>query len=105
MNRELIAMCGAYCGLCEWKDKTGCNGCQHNKGKMFWGTCAVAVCCSDKGLLHCGLCPDLPCQTLQDAFDHPEHGDNGERLANLNAWAKGEDTIIKLGSFKTKQSL
>ena len=104
MDRELVAMCGAYCGLCEWKDRTGCSGCQHNKGEMFWGACAVAVCCSNKGLLHCGLCPDLPCPDLQAAFDQPEHGDNGERLANLKAWANGEDTIIALGSFKTNQS-
>ncbi len=104
MDREMIGMCGAYCGLCKWVEKTGCKGCQHNKGKMFWGTCAVAVCCADKGLMHCGLCPDVPCQVLQEAFDEPEHGDDGERLANLIAWANGEDTIIDIGSFKTKQS-
>ena len=104
MNKELIAMCGAYCGLCEYKERTGCNGCQHNKGEMFWGTCVVAVCCSEKGLLHCGLCPDLPCQALQHAFDVPEHGDDGERLANIKAWARGEDTIIAIGTFKRKQS-
>jgi hypothetical protein len=67
---------------------------------MFYGTCGVAVCCSEKGLLHCGLCESVPCETLQQAFDHPEHGDNGERLANLKAWAKGDETIIELGTFK-----
>ena len=103
MEKEMIAMCGAYCGHCEFKERTGCSGCQLQKGDIFWGTCAVATCCLDKGLLHCGLCPDLPCQALQEAFDQPEHGDNGERLANLKAWAKGEETIIALGSFKTKQ--
>ncbi len=72
-------------------------------GDMFYGTCDVAVCCSAKGLLHCGLCPSAPCQILQQAFDHPEHGDSGERLANLKAWAKGDDTIIALGSFASKK--
>ncbi len=33
---------------------------------------------------------------LQELFDNAEHGNNGERLANLKAWAKGEDTFIKL---------
>lgn len=83
MDREMIAMCGVYCGLCQWVEKTGCEGCQHNKGKMFWGTCTVAVCCVEKGLLHGRLCSDLPCQPLQEAFDNPEHGDDGERLVNL----------------------
>ncbi len=102
MDKELIAMCGAYCGTCAWKEKANCSSCQDYKGKMFWGTCQVAVCCTDKGLLHCGLCPDVPCTVLQEAFDHPEHGDNGERLANLKAWTKGEYSVIELGSFKTK---
>ena len=102
MDKKLIAMCGAYCGTCEWKEKTECKGCQDNKGKMFWGTCSVAVCCIDKAFLHCGLCSDLPCQVLQEAFDQPEHGDNGERLANLKAWAKGENAVIELGSFKSE---
>ncbi len=45
---------------------------------------------------------DLSCEALQQAFDHPEHGDNGERLANLRAWAKGEDTYYEIGTFESK---
>lgn len=104
MDKDQIGMCGAYCGVCNWKEMTGCQGCQFHKGQMFYGTCAVAKCCSSKGLLHCGLCPELPCDALQQAFDHPEHGDNGERLANLKAWAKGEDTFIELGTFQREQT-
>lgn len=103
MDKAMIAMCGAYCGTCKWKARINCLGCHHYEGKMFWGTCAVATCCIEKGLLHCGLCPDVPCQTLKEAFDHPEHGDNGERLTNLKSWARGEDVAIELGTFKTKQ--
>jgi len=95
-------MCGAYCGTCDWKEKTGCQGCQHHKGEMFYGSCNVAVCCTSNGFLHCGLCRNLPCPTLQQAFDNPEHGDDGERLANLKAWAKGDDAIIEIGTFKTE---
>ena len=96
MDKEQIGMCGAYCGVCVWKEKTNCAGCKANKGEMFWGQCAVATCCLAKGLAHCGLCFELPCSTVQEFFDNPEHGDNGERLANLKAWAKREDTFIKL---------
>ena len=96
-------MCGAYCGECDWKERTGCKGCQYHKGQMFYGLCRVAECCSDKGLLHCGLCAELPCELLQQAFDHPEHGDDGERLANLKAWAEGEDKFIPLGSLKKEK--
>jgi len=99
MDKQQIGMCGAYCGICEWKEKTNCPGCQACKGDMFYGECGVAKCCHGKGLLHCGLCSDLPCAELQQAFDHPEHGDHGERLANLKNWAKGDDTVIKLRTF------
>jgi hypothetical protein len=49
---------------------------------MFWGVCNVANCAIARGHPHCGLCPEVPCATLQGFFDDPEHGDNGERLAN-----------------------
>ncbi len=96
MDQQLIAMCGAYCGTCEWRPKTDCPGCLALKGKMFWGTCDVATCAVNKGLDHCGLCPEVPCATLQGLFDDPEHGDNGERLANLQAWARGEQTYTEI---------
>ena len=89
MDAQRIGMCGAYCGTCEWRAKTDCPGCLAAKGKMFWGVCSVATCALDKGFPHCGLCPEVPCATLQEFFDHPEHGDNGERLDNLRAWAQG----------------
>jgi hypothetical protein len=57
---------------------------------MFWGTCEVARCSIERGFVHCGMCPEVPCATLQGAFDNPEHGDNGERLENLKAWAEGQ---------------
>ena len=47
--------------------------------------------------------PDLPCDALRQAYDHPEHGDQGERLANLQAWARGEESFIKLGTFPKPQ--
>ena len=104
MDREQIGMCGAYCGVCDWKAKTNCPGCQASKANVFWGECAVAKCCCERSFNHCGLCSELPCDILQQAFDNPEHGDNGERLANLKAWTEGADTFIEIGKFGPKDS-
>ena len=100
MDTDMIGMCGAYCGICEWRPRTNCAGCQASKGDMFWGVCSVAKCCVSRGFTHCGECPELPCDELQAAFDHPEHGDRGERLINLKAWAAGGSTYVALRSPK-----
>ena len=94
MDKDRVGCCGAYCAVCTWPEKTGCKGCKASAGDMFYGECGVAKCAIGKGLAHCGLCPDLPCALLQAVFDHPEHGDKGQRLANLKAWADGEDTYV-----------
>jgi hypothetical protein len=96
IDKQMIGMCGAYCAVCEWRERTNCAGCQKNKGDMFWGRCDVASCAVQRGYEHCGFCPDVPCPKLKEAFDNPEHGDNGERLANLKAWANGKETYLKL---------
>jgi hypothetical protein len=90
MDSRMLGMCGSYCGVCEWKEKTNCPGCQTAQGNMFWGECGVAKCAIGKGFHHCGECSEVPCEMLQSFFDNPEHGDRGERLVNLKAWARGE---------------
>lgn len=89
MDTNLIAYCGAYCGTCAWRERIGCKGCKANAGEMFWGTCDKASCCISKGLEHCGMCKELPCQKLRDLYEDPEHGDGGTRLANLRNWKEG----------------
>lgn len=96
MKQEMMAYCGTWCGSCEWREKTGCKGCKLQEGRLFWGSCAVASCAIGKGLQHCGECALLPCETLQAAFDHPEHGDNGERLANLLNWKNDIESMLKV---------
>jgi len=88
-DENMRAYCGAYCGTCEWREKTGCKGCKAQGGKMFWGECDKAVCCIGKGFEHCGSCPELPCRKLEELFSDPEHGDDGARLKNLEGWANG----------------
>jgi hypothetical protein len=101
-DHTLIARCGAYCGDCSWKEPLQCPGCLGALGDMSWGTCQVAKCSLAKGYTHCGECPELPCDILQGAFDEPEHGDGGERLANLQAWARGEQNYIPIGTYPRK---
>lgn len=86
---KMKAFCGTDCGLCEWKDKLNCKGCQDSQSHMFWGQCDKAKCCIEKEYAHCGFCSDMPCQKLLDLFADPEHGDNGTRLTNLRNWTKG----------------
>jgi hypothetical protein len=75
--------CGIDCAVCTWRESSGCAACKENRGKMFWGNCRVAACCSGRGLEDCGQCAEYPCGLLREfAFDR-EHGDGGERLANL----------------------
>lgn len=100
MDKQMIGMCGAYCGVCEWKEKTNCPGCQTCQSKPFWGECSIAKCSIGKGYNHCGYCSNLPCDKLQDAFNNEEHGDNGERLINLKNWASGKENYLKLRTLK-----
>ena len=96
MDDNMKAMCGAYCGTCEWKEPCHCPGCKACHGEMFWGVCDKAKCCISKGYEHCGQCLEMPCQLLQDLFNDKEHGDHGARLNNLRNWASGKDTYEKL---------
>lgn len=96
MKAEMMAYCGTYCETCDWKEKMNCKGCKAHAGEVFWGSCKIAVCSIEKGLNHCGECPDLPCEKLESAFNDPEHGDKGERITNLRMWAKGEPSMLKV---------
>ena len=96
MDKQMIGRCGTYCGVCEWREKTSCPGCQECNGKPFWGNCAVAKCSIEKGLNHCGHCSDLPCEVLVAAYNTPGHEDNGERLLNLKNWASGKEEYLEL---------
>lgn len=96
MEQGMQAMCGAYCGICEWKEKFNCPGCRACAGKPFWGKCDKASCCMEKGLTTCGGCPDLPCDKLCRLFADAEHGDQGARLRNLKRWAAGGEGYEKL---------
>jgi hypothetical protein len=63
LNRRAAAACGGYCGGCESYAAGTCCGCGYQLGQTCRGECEVFLCCVvERGLEHCGLCPDLPCQ-------------------------------------------
>lgn len=94
-TKEAIFMIDTRCGLscegCYYKDAYSCGGCIDTQGHPFHGECPVAICCQDKGFIHCGQCPDMPCELLSQYSNDPEHGDNppGARIKQCKIWASG----------------
>lgn len=63
MRRRLAAVCGRYCGTCAPFLDGSCCGCAYQLGHPPGGECALFQCCVvERGLEHCGLCLDYPCQ-------------------------------------------
>ncbi len=81
--------CGLHCTGCSYKDATGCSGCIATNGHPFHGECPIALCCQEKGIVHCGECPDMPCDLLNAYSCDPEHGDTpeGARIEQCRQWA------------------
>ena len=91
---EMIAYCGLVCSKCptylatrndddEARAKTAatyaekfgfnlkpeeinCDGCLSEGGKLigYCQVCEIRKCCQDKGLDHCALCEERPCEQL-----------------------------------------
>ncbi|MGM9624315.1 MAG: DNA glycosylase AlkZ-like family protein [Eubacteriales bacterium] len=83
-----VSRCGLSCTDCTYREPCHCGGCIETMGHPFHGVCPVAVCCQEKGLEHCGQCPDLPCRLLSDYSCDAEHGDNppGARIEVCRRW-------------------
>ena len=82
---KVESRCGILCGGCEYRESMGCGGCVHIE-KPFHGACPVKDCCEGKGLVHCGQCPEFPCEQLRAYAYDPEQGDNGQRLVQCQMW-------------------
>ena len=84
----LLGACGLYCGACyhyqasfydedrlrEAAARRGqkpegftCQGCRSGTLYIhpFCAHCEIRACAEEKGILHCGLCPDFPCEQLR----------------------------------------
>ena len=89
MTPSLVdSRCGLHCTGCEYKESCGCQGCIETNGHPFHGACPVALCCQEKGFVHCGECPALPCALLMQYSCDPEHGDTprGARIEQCRQW-------------------
>ncbi|MGD8474366.1 MAG: DUF3795 domain-containing protein [Anaerolineae bacterium] len=65
LTRRLAAVCGRYCGECDAYQLNACCGCAYQLGKTRRGDCPVFECCIvERGLEHCGLCIDFPCEVF-----------------------------------------
>jgi hypothetical protein len=101
----LLGVCGLYCGACyhyraslpdgkhllqealrQGRKVEGycCQGCRSDRLYMHPGCaqCTIRACAEGKGILHCGLCPDLPCDQLR-AFQNDGRAHHGDVLAQL----------------------
>ncbi len=56
----LAGVCGDWCGKCPNFGLT-CQGCTEHSECDFYRCCVL-----NKGLEHCGLCPDFPCLKLSE---------------------------------------
>jgi hypothetical protein len=55
--------------------------------KPFWGDiCPVKACCEGRGLEHCGLCAEFPCDLLKRFSYDQEQGDDGKRIEQCKKW-------------------
>ncbi len=87
---NIDSRCGLHCTGCQWKESHGCGGCIETMGHPFHGKCPIALCCQDKGLMHCGECAAIPCTKLSTySYLDPEHGDKpqGARIEVCRCWA------------------
>lgn len=90
-----ISVCGCNCPACDYFRKTECQGCNAIEGKVWWASyvsakvCPIYTCVRDeKGLDHCGMCSQMPCdlwRKLKDPSFTDEQHEAGinERVENL----------------------
>jgi hypothetical protein len=88
---EIITRCGMRCNLCPaylpnrsdadlekaaaiWaeifdvhipSEEIACCGCLNEREMLLDTECPVRPCVMEKGLAHCGECPDMPCPNLK----------------------------------------
>lgn len=87
-ERELLAPCGLYCGVCgiliahrdnneKFKERLAsfygvktediaCEGCLSEERFVFCQSCAIRSCISDRGYEGCHECDDFPCTFIDD---------------------------------------
>ena len=69
-NRRFAAVCGEYCLRCLPTVESRCRGCAYELGRTPDSDCAIFQCAvAERGIEHCGLCPDFPCDLFRSSAD------------------------------------
>ena len=89
--------CGLCCTGCAYRTDRNCGGCIETNGRPFHGEFPVAKCCQERGFVHCGECPEIPCGLLTQYSCDPEHGDTpqGARIERCKRWAIGAPVFVE----------
>ena len=88
VNRDLLAPCGLYCGVCgihiahrddneKFKEKLApvygvtpeqirCNGCLSDETFTFCRVCPIKSCTAEKKYEGCHQCADFPCSNIEE---------------------------------------
>lgn len=92
---DRIPACGCYCGGCPnfLRDKNNCSGAGINISKCE--KCKTFhLCCQEKGISHCYLCDEFPCQKLKSFSKRWEkYGQNFVENQNI-LMEKGEKAFF-----------
>ena len=76
---EFIGFCGVDCSACPDLRDQKCPGCR----QTVWpddDPCPPVACCAEKSISCCGLCPEFPCQMMQEFYEESEGHKKARRL-------------------------
>lgn len=69
-KRRFAGVCGEYCVSCAPVVEGICRGCAYELARTPRGECVIFQCAVvERGLEHCGLCPDFPCELFRSSAD------------------------------------
>lgn len=102
--RKIISCCGVVCSECGYF-ASECDGCPAVKGKVFWleytgeEVCDIYDCCMKvKGLVHCGQCPQLPCERYEREDPTKTAEENSEDFRKQLEQLRGMDDEWRNGN-------
>ncbi len=80
---SLIGYCGVDCAACPDYASRKCPGCREST----WpdgDPCPPVACCREKGIPHCGMCPEFPCGMMSEFYEESDsHREARARVLRL----------------------
>ena len=101
MEVQMFSPCGTVCDDCDWfkgEKQPQCPGCEAVEGKPFWGACETYACVMERGVEHCGVCGEFPCEDFMSRYDPSKGPENAVLRAGLLAYRarQGDEKAIEL---------